>query len=417
MRSGFDVRSRAWYLLVLFALPALAGFGHYVAPNHPVFKGHDWGVLITATALILAGLLWIPYRTRSRWPLVPSVVFALIAAGWGYQLISTQLDDSLFAISAIAVAAALLMIWIKPPTSSDISDAGLVLGYSLILISLASLILGGLGLLSDGFQVADSGSNRLIPTRELLGIENRWGGPFGSVNMAAPAGGLLIILGLLYQRWRRWIFVVSGVAILSLSQGRTAIIATLVAAVIFIAWSDPISRLARPLLARAALLGALMVGALAYVLRVDPIFSGRTPIWSDFWELSTQDPLTGIGESGVRTYLEALVLVQPDRFPHNHAHNVLLDLLAKHGIVSALLLVAAYVLSILITAKGLRFCGSAPLALVIYVIAEGLAETVYSLAYWSIHIAALLLAVMWASSALARSVPNVESVKSTADIV
>jgi O-antigen ligase len=397
MQYKIDLHERGLYLPVLFAIPALAGFGHYIGPGEQIFKGHNWGIVVTFVGLAIAGGLWLTYRSQSKWSLIPRLVLLLLVGGWAYQLISIQLDDSLFAISAGALLLAVLLIWIKPPKADDVRLAGLTLGFSILAISIVSLTLGGMGILPDGFNVADSGFNRLIPTRELLGIDTRWGGPFGSVNLAAPAGGLLVMIGLLYRRWVRWLFVLSGITILSLSQGRTAIIATVLAVVVFIAWSQLIAQSPRPRITRAGILAVTLGVVMGYVVVSDPTLSGRTPIWQEFWQQFLSAPLFGVGESGVRNYLDALLVSQPGRFPHNHAHNVLLDLLVKYGIVPALLLLAVYVLAAVTTFKGIRDFGPAPFAIVVFVIAEGFAETVYSLAYWSIHIAVLLLAVMWVS--------------------
>ena len=403
MRSKLDLRERAWYLPILFAIPALAIFGHYIDPEAQIFKGHNWGIIVTFICLGVAGALWLPYKFQYKWGLVPTAVFLLLIGGWAYQLVSIQLDGSLFAISAGAFALSILLIWTKPPKSDDLAVSGITLGLTILMISIASLIFGEIGLLSNGFQVSDSGLNRLILTREFLGIETRWGGPFGSVNIAAPAGGMLVILGLLYHQWCRWIFILSGIGILALSQGRAAIIATSLSVIVFIAWSPLIARAGRPRLVRSAILVVTLTGAIGYVRIFDPNFALRTPIWEDFWQQFLTDPLTGVGESGIRQYLDALLLAEPERFPHNHAHSVLLDLLAKYGIVPALLLFVVFVLSLLATFKGIRNFGSPPFAIVIYVITVGLVETVYSLAYWSIHLAALLLAVMWVSLPISES--------------
>jgi len=380
-------RQRAVYIWVIFAIPAAAILGHALAPNQAFFKGHDLGILLGLGLTLLALLLWFPFQAQYRWPPLVWVFLSLTLVAWVYQVLRTQLDGSLFNLTAFAVPVLLLMIALKPVASTDLRRALLVLGYTLIAISFISLFLGQLNLMPNGFNVSDAGVER-TGFLSIFGISSRWGGPFGSVNYSSPVGGLLVALGLNVSGRHRYAFVVSGLAILVLGQGRTAIVATVLAVGVFLLFSDRVrrSRYRVQIWVATAVISA--VAAIAYVRLFDATFNGRTPIWRDFIQLLGLDPLAGVGTTGILSYVADNV-GDPGFIPHTHAHSVLLDAAVRHGLALTAIALAIYVVALIAGIRALPKHGSGPLAIVVFVIVAGLAETIYSWNYWSVYAAAL----------------------------
>lgn len=176
-------------------------------------------------------------------------------------------------------------------------------GYSLNLIALISLIFGGRWGIPSGFDGPDGGAGRFLGVSEFFGIETRWGGPFGSVNYLTPVGGLLLLLGVVYSRWNRWIFVSMAVVILFLGQARTTYFALAIAILVLILWSHRFSAIRHAGVIRWFSVASASVAVFAYIFVVDSTFNGRTPIWVDYWSEVSASLIPGIGSSGVTEYV------------------------------------------------------------------------------------------------------------------
>lgn len=389
------VQHRAVYVWVIMATPALATFAHYVAPNQPVFKGHDYGILIAFALSLLALILWIPYRSDGIWPRVVFVFLALLAVTWTYQVVRVHVDDSLFNLTAFLVPLVLILIATKRVTSTDLWLGITFMGYSLLLVAIASFIFGGLGVLPSGFDVSDGGGGRFQFLIDA-GL-TRWGGPFGSVNYAAPVGGMLIVLGIAVARRRGIPLLVGGLAILFMSQGLTALFATMAAVAVQILWGKRLAPSSHLFAIRLVSLTSLAAMAVAYVAIFNPTLSYRTELWADFSVLSDDSPLVGIGDSGVRSHVAQQAQI-PGGFLHDHAHSVLFDSYIRFGAIILSLGILMYAVALIVAWRASGNVGSGPLALVVFVIAAGLTETTYSWSYWTIYIAALVWAVLLSST-------------------
>lgn len=381
------LQSRGVYLWVVFVIPAVAVFGHALAPNTAFVKGQDLGVLGTAFATVIAAGLWIVFRPRMRWSSFVLVFLSILGAAWVYQVVSTQLDQSLFTLSAFVVPVILVMVALKAVENKDIDTALLALAYSLIVISLLSLILGSVGLMPDGFEAGDAGAQR-VQILQDFGVSTRWGGPFGSVNYASPIGGLLVVVGLAQRRWHRIAITCGGVLILVLGGGRSALVAVLVGVLVLVLASKRVAESPRAGWIRVLGVTAAVALVVAYIVWVDPTLNGRTTIWSNFWTLVTIDPVLGVGESGINAYVQQMVGT-PGFVPHTHAHGVLFDAFARYGVVMALLTVAIYCAALWTGARGLRQGKSLPAALAVFVVVAGATETIHSWNYWSVYVAIL----------------------------
>jgi len=385
------VQDRAVYLWVLFLIPATSRFGHYLAPNEPVFKGHDYGIWTALLLTLVAVALWIPYSRHGSWPKSVVAFFVIAAIAWTYQVVRIQLDDSLFNLTVIVVPVGLLLVALKRTSQQDLWIGLWVLGYSLLAISTTSLLLGSTGVLPNGFEVSGGGGSR-FPVLAEFGL-TRWGGPFGNVNYAAPIGGLLVVIGIAGRRRLGLPLIVGGLAILGLSQGRTALFAMLAAVTVQILWSQRLTSRRHTNVIRSATIAALLAGTATYVLFVDRTLNGRTHLWSDFAPTFDDAPLFGIGDSGVLARVAEQVGT-PNFVPHTHAHSVLLDSYMRFGAIMAILGIVLYILALRASIRALTRVGSAPLAVVVFVIVAGLTETIYAWAHWSVYLVALTWAVM-----------------------
>lgn len=390
------VRERAVYLWIAFLAPSVSILGHAVAPGREFFKGQDLGVISGLALTAAAVVMWVPYhRERRPQPLVVAFVVVVVLA-WATQLVRIQSDNSLFNVTAVCLPVILVMIVIKPPGARDIEVAGLALMYGLALAAIVSIPLGAMGWMPNGFDATDSAGCRTPIICDLTGGLDRWAGPFGSVNYAAPIGGLLIVMGAAQHRPHNWILVACGGGVLILSQGRSALFALIAGIAVLVLWGARVSALPRAKTIRIVALLALAVGAVLYVRFIDPTINGRTGIWADFLALWRSAPLVGVGDSGVDAYVAGRANL-PELITVSHAHSVLIDMLVRWGLPLAVLTVSVYGIAAAAAGRGLKLVGPGPLAVVTFVIVAGIVETIYSWEYWTVYLAALAWAVLKAS--------------------
>jgi len=389
-----------WYLPILFTIPAFATYFHSLAPNENIFRGQDGGIWVAFLLTLVATLSW--FSCRDSTPLVPLARAALILmlVAWTYQVVRTQLDGSTFNLSAFAVPLVIVLILLKPPRLSEVKLAGLALAYSLILVSALSLVFGALGVGPDGFAVADSGQSRFWILSDWMGINARWGGPFGSVNLASPVGGLLVILAFSYKGAHRYLFLCSGIVILILTQARSPIVALVAALIIVAMWSPSVARFKYRILLRITAAAGLALGYAGSVLLYDPTFNGRTVIWSNFGNLWLESPLTGVGSSGINDFI-AGEAGTPGFVPHNHMHSVLGDILVRFGAPMFILSLGVFIAAIVISIRSASRDSGKNLAIVVFVVLAGLTETIHSFNYLSVYLCALLFVVLSSSAILA----------------
>jgi len=407
------LRYKPVFLWLAFLVPAASVFGHYLAPNKDILRGHDWGIIAAFALAIVVFFSWIPYQSTGRWPTHVFAFFLLTAGAWAYQVVRTQMDGSLFNLTAFIAPLLLLLLALKRPSKRDLVTALLLLAYSLAVISFLTLSLGTLGLTPSGFAVSDGGGNR-IWMLEQFGLVGRWGGPFGSVNYAAPVGGLILIVGIASRGVHRTILLPAGLLILTISQGRTALFAVTAALLVFFLWSPRFQRLPNHGFIRILILALTALGVAGYILSQDPTFNGRTPIWADFSGLLVSNPIFGVGTTGVIDFVVENT-GQPGFIPHTHAHSVLLDGVTRYGLIFGALTLAIYALALISSAKASPENGSGPMALTVFVIVSGSAETIYSWNYWSIYVAVLTYVVLISACAKRETYMPEKDVRSPAD--
>jgi len=289
------------------------------------------------------------------------------------------------------------MLRLKAVSTRDLRIGLLIMAVFLALISIASLVLGTLGTAPSGFGVSDGGGSRLW-ILEQFGYPGRWGGPFGSVNYAAPIGGLLVVVGLTSKRWMRILLILVGSLILLLSQGRSAVVALMAAALTLVLWGPRFQRFRHRNLLRVFILLTVVTAIVGYIFGVAPSLNGRTSIWGDFTSLFSANPIFGVGTTGVIDFVVENES-QPGFVPHTHAHSVILDGATRYGLVFIVLTLAIYALATTSAIRALPDLGPGPLALAVFVIFSGLAETTHSWFYWSTYLAVLTYVALVSSSA------------------
>jgi hypothetical protein len=389
------VRTRGVYAWIAFALPAAGIFGHALAPGAQIWKSQDFGVLASVAMAGLVLALWALYRRQAGSTALVTAFMAVIGLAWLITVVRIQADGSVFTLGAFALPIVVVALWSKPPGAGDMRIAGLVLAYGLAVAALLSIPLGLLGVMPSGFDEADSAACRTPILCDLTGGLDRWAGPFGSVNYAAPAGGLILVLALAGRGVHRWLLGSAGLIVLGLSQGRSALLGVLVAVLVLVLWGRRVSDSSRRGLIRGVVITGALAGVIAYIVVLDPTFNGRTPIWADFSRLWASAPLAGVGDSGVADYIAG----REGLLTFSHAHSALFDTLVRWGMLPALLGVTSFVLAGIVAGRALRAVGPGPLAVVAFVVAAGLTETIHGWAYWSAYLAALTWSVLTAQAA------------------
>ncbi|MDP2013708.1 MAG: hypothetical protein Q8L05_05730 [Actinomycetota bacterium] len=380
------IQQRAVYAWLAFVIAPAALFGHALAPGTAVFKGQDLGVVLALGLTLVCFVAWLPYRAQGRLPRIVLWTMLAIIAAWLIEILRTQADGALFNISSFALPTLLILLLLKPPSSADIRLAGMGLFYAVAIIALVSLPLGFFGLMPSGFEGADNGVCRLSVLCDLVNNLNRWSGPFGSVNYAAPMGAVLIVYGAVQRRHHAWFLISTGVLVMVLSQGRTALFAAVAGLAVVFLFSARVSQSPNRRVIRVGSVLALLFAGMLYLLLFDPSLNGRVGIWENLLRLWRTDPWTGLGTSGITANVERADGVGMAL----HGHSVILDQLIRWGPGQALLTIAIFVLILIAAARALPAAGRGPLAVAVTVVVSGLVETMHDWTYWSIIMAMLV---------------------------
>jgi len=391
------------YLIPLFLVPVAANFGNSLAPGQAIFFGQGWGILASFVLAGVAICMWLFTSQHSdEWTNPQKAFLILMGIAWGYQTVSTYLDHQAFNYSAFLLPLTAILLLLKKPTNEMIVQAFKWFLNGLVLIALISLTLGFIDLYPSGFEAADSGSSRVPVLGDLFGINTRWAGPFASVNLAAPVGGLLVVAGLTMQGITRPISIGGGILILLLSQGRTSIFATLVGISIVVMYSKRFQTLNHRTVFRIFIALTLALFLMIYIFFADRTLAARTYIWENFILLFWTQPMTGIGTSGLEQYI-ALGGESVNSILYSHGHNVMIDIGTRYGIFLLLLTLGLLTIPLLITWRSRDVTNGGPLALMAFVIFAGLAETIHDWQYLSIFTVAIFYAAIFPQSHLDNS--------------
>lgn len=382
-------RCSAYFLATLLIAP-FSTLAHAWAPNEPLLKGQDAGIIVGLSLLLLSVFLWLFYRSGVRWSTSGLTVILVALALWAWEFWRVVNDQSGYNYLAFAMPVILFMVLWKRPYTRDGHTFFAVLGAAVVLSALIAYVAGALELMPDGFTGPEGGIESRYPLLGLLlGAETRWIGPFGSVNYTAAAGGLAIVCGLASPRWLHWFLIASGMLMLLLTQGDAATFAAGMAALVFVLWGVRASSIPWLSKLRLPALGLLLVVAGVIVALQDGALDVRLSVWRNFTQLWLDAPLLGAGTPGVYAFINANQGVA-DFVPYTHAHSVILNGVSLYGIPWAVGMLVILGTILVLAWRATDRVGSGPLAVVVFVILGGLAETTYMWSAWSLFSAALL---------------------------
>lgn len=405
---GFRQRGR-WrvsYLYLLVAIPAVVTFGHYLTPHKPVLAGQDLGIVAGGIAIAIAIGVWLTCASEGTWSLLVRVFLILILVTWLYQILRMRAESMGFNYTAFIVPAAVILILLKRTRVGVLNRALLILGYALAFIALASFIFGSFGLVPSGFDVSDAGGPPRYSWLEWVGIESRWGGPWGSVNRASAMGGIIVLVGALQRGWPRILLMFIGIASVLLGGSRAALIAAFVGVFVIILFQDRIRKSRHARVIQLSAIGVFVASVVSYIVIFDSSLALRTPIWSYFLDLVPGSGLFGVGDSGVNEYVADLSAKDPDFLAHTDPHNILLDWLVRYGWVMVALSLAILGMAAFMAIKALIKGVAAPAALLAYVVVYGSADTIVSWVYWTPFLIVVIWIFLYAVSVLSESDAN-----------
>ena len=301
--------------------------------------GHTLAVLAPLFLLGVAAGMWLINKQPARPNRFLSSFALLITALWLFVWVRETSGGLGYNFSIFVIVPAIWLIALKAPNFVDARRAA-----DFFISGLAIAAALGTILYLVGYPL----SNQFAGARPILGIvpnlfDHRWVGVFETTTQASAVGAYLLIYGL----WRRsWIFsviAIFGVGILFTGYSRGALAAA-AAALMAALWFIPtvfgwnLSLLRRLLIT----ISSIGVGSLL-VLRSDPTMNGRTPIWDAYLtDLFPRSPVLGLGTPDLSNTIAADP--QLSEIPAmSHAHNILLDGLARYGLFGLIIILALLV--------------------------------------------------------------------------
>jgi O-antigen ligase len=398
------IRDEAWYLNVALVTPVVASFAKYLVGDGPLIKAQSAAVIVAVLGSLLSLILWIPYSRRQVNRSVGYATLTGLLVVWSLQTTLILRDNSVFNITTFALPLIALQVLIKPPNAAQAIRAVAVTAYALIVIAGVTLILDAANVSADAFNAERTGFSRIPILSDLLNIQSRWEGPFGNVNYAAPIGGFLIVFGVTSSQVNRVVFTTSGLIFLILSQGRNAILATVAGLLVLLIMSPRISQLKHGRALRWLLASISLLGAYAYIRLIDPTMGGRTQLWHDYLDLWQGSKFWGVGDSGINTYV--LSGGNFSEVAHNHGHSIFIDTLARHGLVLTIPVVILLILALWLGFSAVSGSGPQALAMTVFAICTGLAETTLSSSYLNLMTLPLIAAIVLGASATSRRISD-----------
>ena len=143
----------------------------------------------------------------------------------------------------------------------------------------------------------------------------------------------------------------------------------------------------------------LIVAAFVFVvliMLIDPTLNNRTPVWATFWNLWWTSPLVGVGGEGIANAIQGDGLL--DGWA-THGHNVLIDPLARVGLLGLLSILVALASALVLTLRAAELGRQAGLVVLACFLAIGITEDVVDWRYLSFQVVPLILAAMMGAGA------------------
>lgn len=313
-------RIGAYYLVPIAVASPISVLSNYLWADTPVYRGQALSLLIAFTGTFLGLVLWVAYRNyppRSKL-LVIFMLGNLVA--WLVIAIQVRIDNFPFNYTTWLAPLVFLLVLLKPSDLRRTLSAADVFVISLLAISLISHLLH----ISEIYRFPHAFPSRLPTTLEIVGLENRWEGPFASTSDAGPVGAFILMFGLFRHGWRRWLFSSGGALIVVAATSWSSIGGVLVGLIVSLWFVPNLWSLNLSLPMRAITTTFALSTAAVTLAFMDPTFNGRVGIWLDYLSAWLRFPWTGLGTNGI---LENMMW-----FTHEHAHNYYIDILTRHGL-------------------------------------------------------------------------------------
>jgi hypothetical protein len=379
--------SASVYLSVLFVTQVVAMCATYLPLGEWTIKGQPPGIWLTGVGFLLAVVAWLLVPTRRRAEGLFAWLLILAAASWLIHLGLAVFHGDNFNHTVWLTVPILAMIFLRPPTSREGLAALRVLGWALAVTLVLARLSEAAGIISPAYVSPDlvkfDKEHYWLPLSGYWGVEGRWPGPFGGSAETGLAGAATLIIGLMsIRRWTSWVLVTVGATALVLAGTRSSYLAAITGGLILLVFArfGPLARVSQSIRVSALAVGAAVVAG--YLFVSGPGATGRGEIWTAFLELWRESPLLGVGTSGVMTSGGLAEISY-------HAHNFLIDDLARYGTAGFSLLVVTLALTLTLQVGGAGRGLAGPLALTAVVLVsyltngtlDSLSPHVYFLAF------------------------------------
>jgi O-antigen ligase len=384
---------------VIAATIILANLAQYlwvnVWPSIPLIKAQSPGIYVLLFGMAAAVCLWIlaPLNSTRSGPLAV-FVGALLVTWLLIMAVSIihvdRLDHSVWTYAPI-----LIMLWFKMPSASDLTAVLVLAAWLLTGILIATRLLEMVGAIPMLYVapelIAYEKSQYWLPLSGWLGPEGRWPGPMGHNAMTGNIGAYLLVIGVALRSRSGAVFAAVGVLTLLLTSSRGSLVAAAIGVAVVVLlgsyrWNRRMDR-------RWLIAGALGVGVIALTTSViaSPNLTGRGTYWAGFIELWQTSPWIGVGLTGKAAGDPAIA--------GTNAHNLVLDTLAKYGVISAIPLVVALAASAYLGIRAVARKFILPLGVIVTFLVIGLTESdigwIGPSTPWLLLVLATFLAAAW----------------------
>jgi O-antigen ligase len=370
----------------------------------PVIKAQTPGIYLEFLGAVISLLLWLFAPARRATGVLLNVFFTALALLWLVVMVLSMVHGDAYTHGVWTYPVIVGMLWLKLPTRDEALDGLVLSGWILASILFFTRVLELLGLIPMATVSADMTAfereNYWLPLSGWLGPEGRWPGPMGHNANTGNAAAYLIVLGVALKRRYATVFVLVGVFALLLAMSRGSMLAVAVGVAIVLLLGDYpwTRRFSRRSLITAVLLTCLTVFALAFV--VSPNLTGRTTgYWPMFLDLWRSSPWTGVGISGVAA--------GPEFIRDSNGHNLIIDVLAKYGLISILPLAAVLITPVILSIRAAARMDVVPMGLVATFMVIGVTEADFPWTGPSLPWLLLVLASVMAAGTRASAVGQV----------
>lgn len=386
--------SAAPYLAVLVVSSIVARWLQYLTDGVPWFKAQPAAVVVSWIGVALAASLAFlirrpPIRQRSS-----TVFLGLIAGAWLIHFSIALIHGDAYNFNALLYLPIIAILLWRPPALDELVFAMRVVGVSLALVILLTLIFEMSGALEPMYMnpdlVAYEKENYWLPVSSLFGIEGRWPGPFGHSGDTGAVSALILATGLAFRGKLAWLTVTVGILGLLLTSVRVAMVAALVGIAILVLFSRTSVVTRVPLWLRLAACAIGVVVVTGVLVGQSSSLTGRTTIWPAFYGLWLTAPFLGVGSVGIATSGGITAL-------SGHAHNLYLDTLVRTGLIGFVAQAIPLGYGIWLSLRAMARGFPAPMAVIATYLVIGITQAMNDWIYLGAPVLMLVLCVLIAS--------------------